>query len=76
MAEIMELSDESFADAIASTPGPVVVEFWAASCAHCRVVAPLLERLGSEHPEIRGAKVDVDQEPWLALEHRVHSIRP
>ena len=69
-----ELTRETFATALAETPGPLVVDFWAAWCGPCRVIAPLLERLASEHPEVRVAKVNVDEQPELAASHGVHGI--
>jgi thioredoxin 1 len=74
MEEITHLNTESFDAALSSTPAPLVVDFWAEWCGPCRSVAPVLGRLAREHPEIKIAKVNVDDEPWLAIEHRVYSI--
>jgi thioredoxin 1 len=68
------LTEESFAAAIAGTPGPLVVDFWAEWCGPCRVVAPMLERLVGEHPEITIAKVNVDDQPALAAAYSVRGI--
>jgi thioredoxin 1 len=74
MAEISHLTYESFHEALVQTPGRLVVDFWAEWCGPCRVVAPMLERLAREHPEVRIAKVNVDDEPGLAHEHGVYGI--
>jgi thioredoxin 1 len=74
MAELEHLTEESLPAAIAETPGPLIVDFWADWCGPCRVVAPTLERLAREHPEIRVAKVNVDEEPWLGSHHGISSI--
>ena len=74
MTEIEHLSREDFGRALSETPGPLIVDFWAGWCGPCRVVAPMLERLADEHPALRIAKLDVDQEPDLVAEHRIRGI--
>ena len=74
MSEIEHLGRDDFERALRETPGPLIVDFWAAWCGPCRVVGPLLERLGREHPELRIAKVNVDEEPELAAEQLIRGI--
>jgi thioredoxin 1 len=74
MAEIEHLTEESFSEALAHTPGPMIIDFWAEWCGPCLVMAPMLERIAREHPEIKVAKVDVDDEPGLAHGHGIASI--
>jgi putative thioredoxin len=54
---------------------PVVVEFWATWCQPCKVIGPMLESMTQEAGgAFRLARVDVDQNPNLALHYTVRSI--
>jgi putative thioredoxin len=54
---------------------PVLVDFWAAWCAPCRMIAPLLERLAAEYAgRVDIVKVDADAEPGLTARYGVRSL--
>ncbi|MGH8536035.1 MAG: tetratricopeptide repeat protein [Gammaproteobacteria bacterium] len=54
---------------------PVLVDFWAPWCAPCRVLSPILAKLGQEYQgRVVVATVDTDKNQRLALEHRIQSI--
>lgn len=54
---------------------PVVVDFWATWCRPCKVLSPLLEKLAHEAKgAFRLARLDVDQNPNLALRYGVRNV--
>ena len=66
------ITDDDFSSQIAS--GATVVDFWAAWCGPCRMIAPVLEQLASERPDVRFAKLNVDENPQTAAAFQVQGI--
>ena len=72
--EMEHLTDAGFA---ASVQGeiPILVDFWAAWCAPCRMLAPILEELAGEYEGcLRIAKLNVDEESAAAQQYGIQSI--
>ena len=72
MAEIV-LTKENFEDTV-KTQETVLVDFWATWCGPCRMIAPHIEKIAEEHPEITVGKVNVDDYPELAIKFNIASI--
>ena len=68
------LSDASFSSEISKYP-LMVVDFWAAWCGPCRMVAPIIEQLAKEYSgRVAFDKLNVDENPLTSGEFEVQSI--
>jgi len=66
-------TDATFTD-IVNGEKPVLVDFWAEWCGPCRMVAPILEEMAVENDSLSIAKLNVDENPQVAMQHDVMSI--
>lgn len=60
---------------IEGASGLAIVDFWAAWCGPCRMIAPVLDQLASEYTgQVKVTKLDVDANPKTAARFDVRSI--
>lgn len=73
---ILEATDANFEQEIEQGAGLQMIDFWAAWCGPCRMIAPIVEDLADEYDTkgLRVAKVDVDSNPSTATRFNVTSI--
>ena len=70
----MEVNESNFKEFTGEKDRLVVLDFWAEWCGPCRMLAPVLEEIGTEFPEVAFGKVNVDEEAGLAQMFGIVSI--
>ena len=74
MAEI-KITNENFESEVLKSELPVLVDFWAAWCGPCRMLAPAVAQIAAEcEGKIKVGKVNVDEQPELAQRFGIMSI--
>ena len=71
----LEITDGNFEDVVLKSDKPVLVDFWAAWCGPCRMLAPIVEELSEEFEgKAVVGKMDVDAHQKFAAQFGIRNI--
>lgn len=71
---VLHVNQDNFQSILKESAKTVLVDFWASWCGPCRMIAPVLEEVAAERPDVKVCKVNVDEEQELAISYHVSSI--
>lgn len=75
MSKVVELTDENFDIQLNNTSYPVIVDFFAPWCGHCRTQGPIIDKLAQElDGRAIVAKINVDENREKASEYFINGI--
>ncbi len=71
----LKLTDQNFDKKVIKAKEPVLVDFWAPWCGPCQMAGPVIEELADEYEgRVKAGKLNVDENPKMALKYGVMSI--
>src|SRR5580765_1422240 len=72
---VKEVSDSSFEADVLNSDQPVLVDFWAAWCAPCRMLSPTVEAIADQYSgSLAVVKLNVDDNPFAAATYGIKGI--
>jgi len=75
MSQPLHLSDQDFDQEVLKSNIPVLIDFWAAWCGPCKMIAPIMEEMAVEYNgKAKICKLDVDNNQNTAMQFGIRSI--
>ena len=72
---VIEITTENFENEVLQSDQPVLLDFWASWCGPCRMLSPVVDELAEEYAgKVKVGKVNVDEQPRLAMNFEVEAI--
>ncbi|MBQ0754182.1 MAG: thioredoxin TrxA [Gammaproteobacteria bacterium] len=73
--DIINVTDANFEEEVLKAEGPVLVDYWAAWCGPCKMIAPILEEISKEYEgKLKIAKLNIDENPDTPRKYGVRGI--
>ena len=71
---VLHITKENFEQEVLHSDRPVLLDFWADWCMPCKMLAPVIDEIAAENPQIKVGKINIDEQMELAQSFQVMSI--
>lgn len=71
---VLHITTDNFEKEVLNSDKPVLVDFWASWCGPCQMLGPVIEEVANEVTDVKICKINVDEQPELAVKYGVMSI--
>jgi thioredoxin 1 len=73
--KVAEVGDKNFEDQVLNSNVPVLIDFWAAWCAPCRMIEPVVEAIAEEYEgKAKVMRLNVDENTLISGKYNIRSI--
>ena len=73
--KVQQITDTTFDKEVLESKKLVLVDFWAAWCGPCKMVAPVIDEIATEYNDlVKVVKVNTDENPSTAASYGIRSI--
>jgi len=71
---VIKITKDNFEELVLNSQEKVMLDFWATWCGPCKMIAPILDEIAEENEWLTIGKINVDEQPELAIRFHVASI--
>ena len=72
--EIVDVTSDNFDEEVLKADKKVLVDFYADWCGPCKMLAPIVEEVASEHEDLKVVRINIDNEESIAMDYQIMSI--
>ena len=74
MADLLEVTEQTFENEVLKSDKVTVVDFWAPWCGYCIKLSPVIEQISKEMPNVKFVKMNSDENENVARDYAVSGL--